>query len=50
MKSTCVYVTTEHGVEVCGAHASNIAKRGAASVVVAQVWARPPFKSEFCRQ
>jgi hypothetical protein len=41
MDSACVYVTSEHRVEVCGAHASNIAKRGAALVVVAQVWASP---------
>jgi hypothetical protein len=42
MEPACVYMTREHGVEVCGAHASNIAKRGAASVVMAQMWANPP--------
>jgi len=36
MQSARVYVTSEHQVEVSGAHASNIAKRGAASVAVLQ--------------
>ncbi len=36
-----MYVMNELGVEVRGAHASNRAKRGAASVVVVQRWASP---------
>ena len=46
MESACVYVTSEHRVEVCGAHASNIAKRGAARVVVAQGWASPRMRQQ----
>ena len=36
MQSARVYVTSEHQVEVSGAHASKIANRGAASVAVLQ--------------
>ncbi len=41
-----MYVMNELGVEVRGAHASNRAKRGAASVVVVQRWASPHPASE----
>jgi hypothetical protein len=37
-------VTSEHCIEVCGAHASKIAKRGAAKVVVVQRWANPRLR------
>ncbi len=36
-----LYVTNEHGVEAGGAHASKIAKRGAAFFVEIQRWTRP---------
>src|ERR1700758_1035354 len=48
MEPACVKVTREHGGEVCGAHASNIAKGGAASAVMAQMWASPPRKLWLC--
>ncbi len=38
-----LYVTNEHWVEAGGAHASKIAKRGAAFFVEIQRWASPPI-------
>ena len=45
-KARAGYVTSEYGVEVRGAHASNTAKRGAASVVAPQRWAPALARSE----
>jgi hypothetical protein len=50
MESASVYVTSEHRVEVCGAHASKIAKRGAASVVVLKCGPAPPRKRSFASE